>query len=181
MLAARGALLLLSSPAPETPFPERHTSQPMGRPWGQDSIELGPEGGHRHACTIGPTLPCVSVPSGRYLVRLSLVRRLMGVNRHGKLQRACPCFRDSASRRGISVRSGNRSRLPLASTAPGSPRRAAGGHRYFGDLGRNGGQLGLDSAPLSGRLGTLPGERLQNRRTYRSDVLRQRQCRGRVW
>jgi hypothetical protein len=59
--------------------------------------ELSPNSGNHHACTIGLTLPRVSVPSDRSLVGFRLVRRLMGVNRHDELQCGCPRLRGSAS------------------------------------------------------------------------------------
>jgi hypothetical protein len=76
---------------------------------------------------------------------------------HGRVRFGCSCLRGSASGQRLGVRSWTRSRLLLASTTPGSPRRAAGGRCDLGGLGRGGQLLGLDPAPLSGPLGAIGG------------------------
>jgi hypothetical protein len=76
---------------------------------------------------------------------------------HGRVRFGCSCLRGSANGQRLGVRSRSRSRFLLASTAPRSPRRAAGGRCNLGGLRRGGQLLGLDPAPLSGPLGAIRG------------------------
>jgi hypothetical protein len=123
--------------------------------WAKGSIDrMGSSKNFRCVAVWQPTVgtagimpPSICVPVGQLRVCSDQSGVLWGRS-HGRVQCGCSYLRRSASGRRLSVRSWTSSRLLLASTAPSSPRRAAGGYCNRGDVCRDG-RLDLGPATLS--------------------------------